>query len=121
VHARAAGLPWWTFTSLTRDADLVDDLDVASGSDAQVVTLGVREVAGYRGETDKALDDLRRMVAGGWSVVATTEGHGPAKRMVEVLSGADVPARFDADLAAARLAENLRTTERLLAATYEKA
>jgi len=97
-HARAARLPWWTLTSLARDAELVDVGDVASGDDAEVVTVGAREVAGYRGETDKALDDLRHLVAAGWTLVATTEGHGPAKRMVEVLSGADVPARLDPDL-----------------------
>ena len=98
AHAREVGLPWWSLTSLTRDAELVDALDVASGDDAQVVTIGVREVAGYRGETEKALADLRRLVGAGWSVVATTEGHGPAKRMAEVLAAADVPARLDVDL-----------------------
>jgi transcription-repair coupling factor (superfamily II helicase) len=100
-HARTLGLPWWTLTSLSRDAELVDAADVASGDDAQVVTLGVREITGYRGETEKALADLRNLVAAGWSVVATTEGHGPAQRMVEVLAGADVPARFDADVTSA--------------------
>ena len=44
-HARAIGLPWWTFTALSRDAELVDVADVASGDDAQVVTVGVREVS----------------------------------------------------------------------------
>ena len=56
--------------------------------------IGAREVVGYRGETEKALADLRDLVSAGWRVVATTEGPGPAKRMVEVLAGADVPARL---------------------------
>ncbi|HYY09371.1 MAG TPA: transcription-repair coupling factor, partial [Kineosporiaceae bacterium] len=56
------------------------------------------EVVGYHGETDKALADLRALVSAGWRVVATTEGPGPAKRMVEVLSGADVPARLAAEV-----------------------
>ncbi|HET9655505.1 MAG TPA: transcription-repair coupling factor, partial [Kineosporiaceae bacterium] len=93
-HARDKGIAWWSLTSLTRDAELVDALDVASGDDVDVVRVGLREVAGYRGETEKALADLRAMVATGWSVVATTEGSGPAKRLVEVLAGADVPARL---------------------------
>ncbi len=97
-HARSAGTPWWTLTSLTRDAELVDALDVASGDDAAVVTVGAREVHGYGGDVEKALADLREMVRDGWTVVTTTEGSGPAKRMVEVLSGADVAARLDAHL-----------------------
>ncbi|HEY6793357.1 MAG TPA: transcription-repair coupling factor [Kineosporiaceae bacterium] len=100
-HARDDGLPWWTLTSLSRDAELVEAADVASGDDVQVLTVGAREVSGYRGETDKALADLRNLVAAGWTVVATTEGHGPAKRMVEVLAAADVPARLDVAVAAA--------------------
>jgi transcription-repair coupling factor (superfamily II helicase) len=93
-HARGRSVPWWTITSLTRDAELVDALDVATGDDVDVVTVGLHEVAGYRGETEKALADLRGMIATGWTVVATTEGHGPAKRLVEVLAGADVPAKL---------------------------
>jgi transcription-repair coupling factor (superfamily II helicase) len=95
-HARAVGMPWWSLTSLARDSELeafVDATDVPTGED-HVVTVGAREAVGYRGETEKALVDLRGLVAAGWRVVATTEGHGPAKRMAEVLSGADVPARL---------------------------
>jgi transcription-repair coupling factor (superfamily II helicase) len=98
-HARRVSLPWWTFTSLSRDAELADAMGIASGDDAQVLTISVREVTGYRGETEKALADLRHLVSAGWTIVATTEGHGPAQRMVEVLSAADVPARLDLALA----------------------
>ncbi|MEJ2579876.1 MAG: CarD family transcriptional regulator, partial [Kineosporiaceae bacterium] len=90
-HAGIRGLPWWSVTALDRDTDLVDD-------GGQIVRLGLREATGYRGETEKALTDLRGLIASGWTVVATTEGSGPAQRMVEVLAGADVPARFVADL-----------------------
>ena len=92
-HARAVGLPWWSLTSLAKDEEFLDAAD-----DAQVVTIGAHEVVGYRGETEKALADLRRLVSAGWRVVATTEGHGPAKRMADVLSNADVPARLDPQL-----------------------
>jgi transcription-repair coupling factor (superfamily II helicase) len=94
AHAAAIGMPVWSLTSLTRDAELLDADDVASGSVADVVRIGAREVDGYRGEVDKALADLRTLVAAGWSLVATTEGHGPAKRMAEVLAGAGIPARL---------------------------
>jgi transcription-repair coupling factor (superfamily II helicase) len=92
-HARAASLPWWSLTSLRKDEEFVDAAD-----DVQVVTVGAREVASYRGETEKVLADLRRFVSASWRIVATTEGHGPAKRLAEVLSAADVPARLDLQL-----------------------
>ncbi len=95
AHATDLGVPWWSLTALDRDTDLG-----AGGGDADVVRVGLREVGGYRGETDKALADLRSMVSAGWTVVATTEGPGPAKRMAEVLAAADVPARLTPDLAA---------------------
>ncbi|MDQ1293288.1 MAG: hypothetical protein QG608_1169, partial [Actinomycetota bacterium] len=90
-HALAAAVPWWSVTGLARDTELPvqgasDALgDTAADADdaARTVVLGLRETRGYRGETEKALTDLRNMVAEGWSVVATTEGSGPAARMVE--------------------------------------
>ncbi len=98
-HAITSGIPWWSLTSLSRDAELdepADDAGAGWGDDADpsVITIGAREVLGYRGEIERALADLRAMVRDGWSVVATTEGSGPAKRLVEVLSGADVAARL---------------------------
>jgi transcription-repair coupling factor (superfamily II helicase) len=84
-HALATERPWWSLTGLTADAEIAE---------TEILTIGAREVAGYRGETEKALEDLRGLVSAGWRVVATTEGAGPAKRMVEVLSAADVPARL---------------------------
>jgi len=85
-HALGAGLPWWSVSGLGRDTELPSDRDV------ETVVLGLHETRGYRGETEKALTDLRDMVAGGWSVVATTQGTGPAQRMVEVLGSAGIPA-----------------------------
>ena len=97
-HAAERGIPWWSLTALDRDAELLDEDPGAGPTPARV---GMREVTGYRGETDKALADLRGLVSAGWTVVATTEGPGPAKRMVEVLAAADVPARLVTDLDAA--------------------
>ncbi|MGZ4625054.1 MAG: transcription-repair coupling factor [Kineosporiaceae bacterium] len=88
-HAVSTGRPWWSLTALTPDVETAD---------TDVVTIGAREVVGYRGETEKALQDLRGLVSAGWRVVATTEGPGPAKRMVEVLAAADVPARLAASI-----------------------
>ncbi|WP_432537695.1 transcription-repair coupling factor [Kineococcus arenarius] len=92
AHAEATGRPWWSVTSLVSDDDL-RDLE-----DTRVLRVGARDVVSYRGETEKALADLRELASAGWRIVVTTEGHGPAKRLVEVLSGEDVPARLVDDL-----------------------
>ncbi|NAZ83737.1 transcription-repair coupling factor [Kineococcus sp. R8] len=92
AHAEATGRPWWSVTSLTSDDDL-RDLE-----DTRVLRVKARDVVSYRGETEKALADLRDLTAAGWRIVLTTEGHGPAKRLVEMLSGEDVPARLTDDL-----------------------
>ena len=96
-QALDAGLAWWTIGSLAQDADLVTaggPADPDHGDGTALVTIGAREVAGYRGETERALADLRALIGTGWRVVVTTEGSGPAKRLVEVLAGADLPARL---------------------------
>ena len=87
-HAAASGLPWWSVTPFTSDADLEDN----------TIVLATRQPTAYRGETERALEDVRRWSTDGWRVVLTTEGHGPAQRLVEVLRGADIAARFDENL-----------------------
>jgi transcription-repair coupling factor (superfamily II helicase) len=82
-HAAAHGHPWWGITPFTSDEELEDDS----------VVLATRSPQAYRGEVDRAIEDVRQWVADGWSVVMTTEGHGPAQRLVEVLKGADVAVR----------------------------
>jgi len=87
-HAQASGLPWWSVSPFTLDAELEDD----------AVVLAARQPTAYRGETDAALEDLRRWLGQGWRVVLTTEGHGSAQRVVEVLKGAEVAVRLDENL-----------------------
>ncbi|MGZ6792392.1 MAG: transcription-repair coupling factor, partial [Mycobacteriales bacterium] len=83
-HATAHGHPWWTVSPFLGDEDLEDD----------AVVLAARAPQAYRGETERALEDVRARLADGWQVVLTTEGHGPAERLVEVLKGADLPVRL---------------------------
>ena len=83
-HAAAIGLPWWSVSPFTSDEDLEDD----------AVVLAERQPTAYRGETERAVQDVRRWLADGWRVVLTTQGHGPAQRLVEVLSGEDLPVRL---------------------------
>ena len=87
-HATAHGLSWWGVTPFTGDAELEDD----------AVVLAARQPPAYRGETDRAVEDVRRWLADGWTVVLTTEGHGPAERLAEVLRGADLPVRLVAGI-----------------------
>jgi transcription-repair coupling factor (superfamily II helicase) len=56
--------------------------------------LAARAPEQYRGETGRAVQDVRALAADGWRVVLTSPGHGPAERMVEVLRDAEVPARL---------------------------
>ncbi|GIG24525.1 transcription-repair coupling factor [Cellulomonas denverensis] len=100
VRALAAvrGLGWWTLSPFTLDADAVegasdhpDDL-VTDGE--HTVVVAAREVERYRGEVERAVNDVRALQQDGWHLVLATEGHGPAQRMTEQLKAADVPARL---------------------------
>jgi transcription-repair coupling factor (superfamily II helicase) len=79
----AQGQAWWAISPFGLDLD--DD--------------GIREVAAlpaiaYRGDVEKAVADIRDHLVAGRRVVTVHQGHGPAQRMVEVLSEHDVPARL---------------------------
>ncbi|EEH64137.1 transcription-repair coupling factor [Gleimia coleocanis DSM 15436] len=64
-----------------------------------LVQVGGRAVVPYRGKIDQAVADLRDLAANEWRLVVTTEGPGPAKRLREVFSEADLPARVVGELA----------------------
>jgi len=85
------GVPWWSVTPFSVDADPDDDSSAVAARAAEA----------YRGDTDRALDDVRRWLAARWRVVLVTEGHGPAERLAEVLGDAGIGARLDLDLAVA--------------------
>ncbi|QTE28890.1 transcription-repair coupling factor [Pengzhenrongella sicca] len=101
------GLGWWTLSAFGLDpeaatgadddapvgADVVAPAGVAGAVDA-ALTISARDVASYRGDVERAVDDVRALQQAGWRLVLTTEGHGPARRMVEQLAAADVPARL---------------------------
>jgi transcription-repair coupling factor (superfamily II helicase) len=83
-HTRSIGLPWWTVTPFTSDAELEDD----------TVVLAAKQPTAYRGDIESAVADVRGWLADNRRVVITTEGHGPAQRLVEVLQNGDVAARL---------------------------
>jgi transcription-repair coupling factor (superfamily II helicase) len=88
--ALAGGVPWWSVTPFAVDADPDDDSSVVAA----------RAADAYRGDTDRALADVRRWLSESWRVVLVTEGHGPAERLVELLGDAGIGARLVADLLA---------------------
>jgi transcription-repair coupling factor (superfamily II helicase) len=49
---------------------------------------------GYRGDTARAISDVRGWLADGWRVVLVTEGPGPAQRLTEMLRGEGLGARL---------------------------
>ncbi|MFC4945690.1 transcription-repair coupling factor [Pseudonocardia sp. GCM10023141] len=62
-----------------------------SGDD-EALAPAVHEVESYRGDTDRALTDLRAHVATGGAAVLVVGGQGTAKRSLEQLGEAEVPA-----------------------------
>ncbi|MFZ2016944.1 MAG: transcription-repair coupling factor [Nocardioides sp.] len=92
AHAREVGLAWWTVSPFGLDDELL-------GGESRNVAASA--VEGYRGDVERAVTDLRGWLAAGHRVVVSHPGHGPAKRMVEVLAEHDVAARLvepDADV-----------------------
>ncbi|MBO4273554.1 transcription-repair coupling factor, partial [Microbispora triticiradicis] len=76
-HARELGQPWWSIAPF-----------------GEGVELEAQDVEAYRGDTQRALADIKGWLGAGRAVVLLSEGHGPAERMVELLRGVDVAARL---------------------------
>ena len=95
--ARHLGIAWWTVTPFssaeTSDADAAEEADPVQGERVSLL-LQAAPVPGYRGETARALADVRQWLADGWRVVLVTEGHGPAQRLAEMLRGEEIGARL---------------------------
>ncbi|ONI71728.1 transcription-repair coupling factor [Kribbella sp. ALI-6-A] len=104
THALDRGLAWWSlspFVSAPTDSpELRDsmgarvsfDIDTDAGA-VRSRQIAAHEVEAYRGETAAAVEDVRGWLRDGWRVVCVTEGHGPAQRLAEVFSEAELPAR----------------------------
>lgn len=87
-----AGARWWELTELP-SAQLMEQ--TSAGRHLQI---DARDVVPYRGDLAAAAVDLRNLASQGWTLVLTANGSGSAKRMVQVLSDAQTPARFEEDL-----------------------
>jgi transcription-repair coupling factor (superfamily II helicase) len=94
THALGRGLAWWSVSPFGADEELTNN-----GEGVPTRTVAARGVESYRGDTERVLTDLKNWLSESWRVVLTTEGHGPAQRFAEVLSGAELPARVVDSLA----------------------
>jgi transcription-repair coupling factor (superfamily II helicase) len=98
-HVRFLNLPWWSITPFVADAELAEFVRDGEAVEADDTELSAAtEAPDYRGEGAKMLGDVRAWLREGWRVVLTTEGHGPAERLAEVLRGADLGVRLVPDL-----------------------
>jgi transcription-repair coupling factor (superfamily II helicase) len=97
------GIAWWTLApfGVTDEAGLTDDGTALQGGEPATedqphpfgIIIDASPATAYRGETSRMLADVRQWLAEGWRVVLVTEGHGPAKRLAEVLRGEGFGAR----------------------------
>jgi transcription-repair coupling factor (superfamily II helicase) len=110
--ANRLGLPWWTVTPFESpgaaggdgagadralaDGAAGDGPGGTAGGDGGRQAFSIKAVAaeGYRGDTGRALADVRRWLAERWRVVLVTEGHGPAQRLAEMLRAEGLGARL---------------------------
>jgi transcription-repair coupling factor (superfamily II helicase) len=84
-QARDLGVRWLDLTPFGGDGE-DDTLD-----------LGLTIAPTFRGSTEDAVAELRRLVAEDWTVLVATEGPGLAKRVAEVLAEHEVPSRLVPD------------------------
>ena len=109
-HSLDGGRPWWTVSPFGLDPGAAEgdteqvvrdetgrvvhvDVDVTVGA-VTTRALAAGPVDAYRGDVARAMKDLDSWRSDGYRVVVVHPGHGPAQRMVEALSEAEVPARL---------------------------
>ncbi|MDS1269776.1 transcription-repair coupling factor [Lipingzhangella sp. LS1_29] len=93
--ARAAGLSWWGISPFDSgvggDGDTTPE-EAAEGDTAIVV--GANAADEYRGDTERALADVKSWLHDEWRVVLLSQGQGPAERMVSMLRDAGLGAQL---------------------------
>jgi transcription-repair coupling factor (superfamily II helicase) len=96
--ADSLGVGWWTITPFgtALEDERPDEASMPESTPAgrESFRINASPATAYRGDTDKALADVRGWVAGGWHVALVTEGHGPAKRLAEMLRGEGLGAKL---------------------------
>jgi transcription-repair coupling factor (superfamily II helicase) len=113
THAMASGLAWWSISPFALDSaadgesngpvrtetgELVQiDVDVEAGA-VESYAVDAHAASAYHGDTAALVSDVHKWISDSWRIVFVTEGPGPAQRLVEVLRGHELAARFDESL-----------------------
>jgi transcription-repair coupling factor (superfamily II helicase) len=100
-HALERGLAWWGLGPFGADLDLLavpDGVAEAVAAEPVPFVTQIRAADEYRGDTSRAISDIRQRLTDGWTVVLVTAGHGPAQRLAEQLRDEDLPTRIDESL-----------------------
>ncbi|GAB3452337.1 transcription-repair coupling factor [Streptomonospora sediminis] len=106
ADADSLGLPWWSLSpfdsgagSAVPPADQTGaDDDFGGGVSETVLEMGAAAADTYRGDTERALADVKSWLHDNWSVVLLTPGHGPAERLVSMLRDAGLGARLRSEV-----------------------
>nr|WP_310249180.1 transcription-repair coupling factor [Nocardioides sp. BE266] len=105
LHALGLGHAWWSVSPFGIDtsdelgldtSSLVprEDYSTTDGGGVPGRTLPTHPAEAYRGDLQKAVDDIRGWVTDGLDVAVVHAGHGPAERFVELLGENDIAARL---------------------------
>jgi len=92
-HAQSHGRPWWTLTSFASDEELGEFVD--DDEPGERINLATADIEPFRGDTEAVVKQLRDWAAAQWRVVVTTDGHGLARRVHEVLGEHEVPSTLE--------------------------
>ncbi|GGF42202.1 transcription-repair-coupling factor [Marmoricola endophyticus] len=96
--AMEAGQAWWSLSPFgLGNGDEPGTLTIDPEA-PEARTVDAQPAEEYRGQVERAIEDIRKALSSGTRVVLLSEGVGPAERMVEVLGEHDVPAKLVEDL-----------------------
>jgi transcription-repair coupling factor (superfamily II helicase) len=87
--AGVRGDAWWRLTPLVSDAETAEDPE--ERTTGQRIRIPGHELESYRGDSTRAISDVKEWAAAGSRVALLAEGHGSVTRMVEELADAGVP------------------------------
>jgi transcription-repair coupling factor (superfamily II helicase) len=96
-HALKNELPWWSISPFGLDDEARDDGEL----EARLFGLEMQAPEAYRGDREQAIADIGGWLHDGWRVAIVTEGSGLARRVVEMLTEADLAVALVDDLAEA--------------------
>ena len=109
-HALTRGMAWWSLSPFAVDEG-EQERDLLYADDGSIIDLSKMATGGidsrsidaqpapqWHGDVEAAVAQLKQSLTDGWRVVLAADSRGRAKRMVEVLSDADIAVRLDENL-----------------------